>query len=117
MLRQLLTINKSISQKNGLIVTGTALEIAFKCWDWSSVNQEEMVEMLMRYMRMLPGGEEIIQNTIKKLFPNGKDSHFEAQKLVRHGCIFLSLELSSQKTSVWVASFCIMRRNMLTNGS
>ncbi len=81
MLKTLLTTSKNIIQKNGLIVTGTALEIALKCWDWSSCRggQEEMAEMLMRYMRMLPEGEELIQTTFKKLFPNGNEVHQENQ--------------------------------------
>jgi len=81
MFRKLITTSKNIIQKNGLIVKGSALEIALKCWDWSSCEggQEEMAEMLMRYMRMLPEGEALIQNSFTKLFPGGNEVHQEDQ--------------------------------------
>ncbi len=81
LLRKLLTTKKTIIQKNGIPVTGTALEIAYQCWDWSSCEggQEEMAEMLMRTMRLLPDGEKPIQTTFTKLFPNGHKVHQEEQ--------------------------------------
>ncbi len=93
MLRQLLTRDGEYMQKCDLLVKGNALEIAIKCWDWSCSGQEEMAEMLMRYMRMLeeapptanvkrlPSGEELIKATMQKLFPKGIAAHQKAQEL------------------------------------
>ncbi len=88
LLRAFLSTEKSITQTNGLTVTGTALEIAIRLFDCSTGKgaPEGMMEMLMRYMRMLnspqlQSGEQLIEASVRKLFKNDLHAHFEHQKV------------------------------------
>jgi hypothetical protein len=61
-----------LDEKNHRKIKGTALQIAFACKDVGIQKDEEgMVEMIMDYMKQLPGGDKLIKEQIAAQFPEG----------------------------------------------
>ncbi len=72
LLAQLLTQKCTVVDYSGRTIHGTALQIALGAEDVKYHDNEEcMTEMLMRHLKTLPNGDDIIAKQIQEQFPEG----------------------------------------------